>query len=125
MSRLFTLAEARAVLPEVRRRAAEFVDLRADLAEAGEALRVGDPAVVGGIAEAKSREARFHEALDWFRQQEIQVKGIAPLLLDFPAVADGRDVLLCWLEGEVELSWYHRVELGFMGRRRIDDLSAV
>jgi len=25
--------------------------------------------------------------------------------------------LLCWLEGDPDLAWYHRVDLGFAGRR--------
>ena len=49
----------------------------------------------------------------------IEVKGWAPVLVDFPAVLDGQDVLLCWLEGEPALEWYHRVDLGFAGRRRL------
>jgi hypothetical protein len=28
-------------------------------------------------------------------------------------------VLYCWLEGEPELGWYHRTDLGFAGRRRL------
>jgi hypothetical protein len=28
-------------------------------------------------------------------------------------------VLLCWLESEPELAWYHRLDLGFAGRRRL------
>jgi hypothetical protein len=28
-------------------------------------------------------------------------------------------VLLCWLEGERELAWYHKAEFGFAGRRLI------
>lgn len=121
---LFTLADARRLMPEVRQRAARYVELRADFAEIGAAARAGDPAD-GVLAELKSLEARVHEELDWFRTRDIQVKGIAPLLIDFPALAEGRHVLLCWLEGEPELAWYHPAELGFMGRRRIEDLTAV
>lgn len=122
---LFTLAEARDLMPEVQRRAGRYVDLRADFAEASAAARADAPARTGGLAELKSLEARVHEELEWFRSRDIQVKGVAPLLIDFPAVADGRDVLLCWLEGEPALGWYHPVELGFMGRRRIADLTSV
>jgi hypothetical protein len=39
--------------------------------------------------------------------------------VDFPADRDGVPVLLCWLEGEAELGWYHRADLGFAGRRRL------
>jgi hypothetical protein len=28
-------------------------------------------------------------------------------------------VLLCWLEGDRSLGWYHRLDLGFAGRRRL------
>lgn len=122
---LFTLADARQLMPEVQRRAARYVDLRADFAEVGAAARAGDPSRDGGLAELKSLEARVHDELEWFRVRDIQVKGVAPLLIDFPALADGRQVLLCWLEGEPELAWYHRIELGFMGRRRIEALSVV
>lgn len=122
---LFTLAEARDLMPEVRERAARYIDLRADFAEAGAAVRAGDQVRTGGLPELKSLEARLHEELEWFRSKDIQVKGVAPLLIDFPALADGREILLCWLEGERELAWYHPVELGFMGRRRIDDLTDV
>jgi hypothetical protein len=34
---------------------------------------------------------------------------------------DGVPVLLCWLEGDEELAWYHRADLGFLGRRRLPD----
>ncbi|CAN5607609.1 DUF2203 domain-containing protein [soil metagenome] len=115
MHRAFTHAEAQALMPEVRRRAADLVVVRADFAEAADAAHTRR----GGIPELKALEARFHEALEWFPRQGIQVKRIAPLLVDFPAVAEGEDVLLCWLEGEPALEWYHPARLGFMGRRRI------
>jgi hypothetical protein len=45
---------------------------------------------------------------------------LAPLLVDFPgALDDGTPVLLCWLEGEPALDWYHRLDLGYAGRRRL------
>jgi hypothetical protein len=113
----FTVAEARVLLPEVRARAAEIVRARADLAELTFDLRAAGSSELGGIPEAKAFEARLNEAIAWFGAQGIEVKGVAPLLLDFPAVLDGRSVRLCWLEGDTELSWYHRTELGFAGRR--------
>ncbi|WP_345024321.1 DUF2203 domain-containing protein [Actinomadura keratinilytica] len=115
--REFTVAEARALIPEVRERAAEVVRLRADLAELALDLRTCGASPLGGVAEAKAFEARLDEQIAWFTGQGIEIKGIAPLLLDFPAVLDGRSVRLCWLEGDAELGWYHRTELGFAGRR--------
>lgn len=115
--KLFGVAEARALLPEVRRQAAELVEARADLAELSHVLRSGGHSPLGGRPEAKALEARLSELLSWFPDRGIEVKGVAPLLLDFPAELDGVSVRLCWLEGERELGWYHRSELGILGRR--------
>ncbi|GAA5065700.1 hypothetical protein HNP84_001285 [Thermocatellispora tengchongensis] len=120
MDRIFTVDEARAMVPEVRRRAAEFVRARADLAELSYDLRMGRPSPLGGLAEAKAYEARMDEILSWFDDRGIEVKGVAPLLVDFPAELDGVSVRLCWLEGDAELAWYHRSELGFLGRRPLE-----
>jgi hypothetical protein len=117
VERIFTLDEARALMPELRRRADAAVTARADLAEISAALRAGTPSPLGGVPELKAAEARFHEQLAWLEEQGLQVKGVAPLLVDFPATLDGVEVLLCWLEGEPELAWYHRPEVGFAGRR--------
>lgn len=104
-------------MPEVRRRAAELVTTRADLAELSVDLRAGEESALGGKPEAKALEARIDEHIEWFNDQGIEVKGVAPLLIDFPAVLHDMSVRLCWLEGEEELRWYHRSELGFLGRR--------
>ena len=115
--REFTVAEARALLPDVLERAAEFVRLRADLAQLAYELGTAGSSELGGVAEVKAFEARLNEAVGWFGAQGIEVKGVAPLLLDFPARLEGRSVRLCWLEGDTELAWYHRSELGFPGRQ--------
>ncbi|MUL42959.1 DUF2203 family protein [Streptomonospora sp. PA3] len=118
--RLFTLAEARDLMPQVHRKADELVTLRADLAELAADLSGGESAL-GGRAELKAAEARLTELQSWFMDNGIEVKGIAPLLIDFPALLDGVSVRLCWLEGEPELAWYHRTDLGFVARRPLPE----
>jgi hypothetical protein len=117
--RLFNLEDAVALMPRVQEIAAEIIDVRANLTELASAVSSGEPSPLGGVADAKALEARLHELLTWFGDEGIQLKGWAPLLIDFPSVLDGHDVLLCWLEGEPELAWYHPTELGFPGRRRL------
>lgn len=117
MARLFTVDEARSLLPRVRERVAELVALRADLTELAHDLRATGASPLGGLAEAKAMEARMDEALGWFGEQGIELKGLAPVLVDFPSVLDGESVRLCWIEGEPDLAWYHRTDLGFAGRR--------
>ena len=116
---MFTLEEARQLLPDVLARADQAIAVRADLVELQSTLREGVSSSLGGVPEAKALEARLSELLGWFATQGLDLKGIAPLLLDFPARLEGDLVLLCWLEGERSLRWYHKPELGFAGRRLI------
>ncbi|MDP9870089.1 MULTISPECIES: DUF2203 domain-containing protein [Streptosporangium] len=117
MDRTFTVEEARALMPALLERADEFVSLRGDLAVLARDLREHGASESGGLPEAKALEARLDEILGWFEARGIEIKGVAPLLLDFPSVLDGVPVLLCWLEGDRDLAWYHREDLGFAGRR--------
>lgn len=119
MSRRFSVREARALLPGVHEHAARIVAVRADLAELGAALQAESPSPLGGLPELKSLEARLSEELGWFAASGIEVKGIAPLIIDFPSEREGAPVLLCWLENEPELAWWHSPALGFLGRRRL------
>jgi hypothetical protein len=121
VDRIFTLDEARLLMPDLLARADDLVQARADLVEVQSALNEGTVSPLGGLPEAKALEARLSETLGWFTAEGLDVKGIAPLLLDFPAQLDGDTVLLCWLEGERELLWYHKPEHGFAGRRPIPD----
>ena len=115
---LFTVAEAREELSRLRPVLDELVAVRADAAELAASLTVGGtPSRLGGLPELKGAQARLDDLMTTVQQTGAELKGFAPLLVDFPAELDGADVLLCWLEGDAELGWYHRVELGFAGRR--------
>lgn len=120
--RTWTLEEANAALPEAVKRVEEVAGMRRDLVSLVRDINLGEPSELGGVAEAKALEARIDDAMSWFSLEGIQVKSVAPALLDFPAVtADGR-TLLCWLEGEREIGWHHDPLLGFAGREPVDGI---
>jgi len=117
---LFTPAQARAELAGLRSVLEELIVVRADMVELSAALAAGGtPTELGGLPEQKAAEARLNELMTAVQETGAELKGVAPLLVDFPADLDGVPVLLCWLEGEPELAWYHRLDLGFAGRRRL------
>ena len=117
---MFTVAMARETLARLMPLLDEVVELRADAAELATAVVPGGPpTALGGIPELKAAQARLDELLSQVQHEGVQLKGFAPLLVDFPAELDGEAVLLCWLEGDKELGWYHRADLGFAGRRRL------
>jgi len=115
---LFTVDEARAELAGLLPVLDEVVALRADAAELAAAQSPGGRATaLGGMAELKAAQARLDELMTRVQQTGAELKGLAPLLVDFPSELEGVPVLLCWLEGDRELGWYHRSDLGFAGRR--------
>ena len=78
-----------------------------------------------GVGEARTPEftrlaAELEECLEGLAGLGVQVKDPETGLLDFPARRGGEDVLLCWRVGEDAVEWWHGLEDGFAGRRRID-----
>ncbi|MYS83193.1 DUF2203 domain-containing protein [Embleya scabrispora] len=115
---LFTVDEARAELARLMPVLDELIAVRADAAEVAVALERGEArCALGGLPELKGMQARLDELMTQVQQTGAELKGFAPLLVDFPADLDGVPVLLCWLEGDRRLGWYHRLDLGFAGRR--------
>ena len=119
VAQVYTVEQARATLAKLLPMLQDLIEVRADAVELTAAMRQGTASELGGLPELKAAQARLDELLSTLRTGDLQVKGIAPLLLDFPAELDGVPVLLCWLEGDRDLEWYHRADLGFAGRRRL------
>ncbi len=117
---LFTVDEAREQIATMLPLFDEFIALRADTAELAASIRpAASPSNLGGLPEFKASQARLDELMTTIQSCGADVKGFAPLLLDFPAELDGESVMLCWLEGDTELAWYHRADIGFAARRRL------
>jgi hypothetical protein len=77
------------------------------------------------VSEARTDEfaaaaAELERCLERLAELGVQVKDPESGLLDFPAVRDGEDVLLCWRVGEDAVEWWHGLDEGFAGRRPID-----
>ncbi|NDL59646.1 DUF2203 domain-containing protein [Phytoactinopolyspora mesophila] len=116
----FDVATARAEIARLRPLIDELITRRADAAELAAAQERGAPTALGGVPEFKAAQARLDEIVTEIQDAGVELKGLAPLLLDFPSEFDGVPVLLCWLEGDPDINWYHRRDLGFAGRRRLD-----
>jgi hypothetical protein len=53
----------------------------------------------------------------------ITLRDIESGLVDFPALASGRQIWLCWRLGEDEVGWWHELSTGFSDRRPLIDLA--
>ncbi len=116
---LYTKLTANEILPEVREHLIALKDAyreverhRADVAHKAH-TNGGDP--------KGSRWADFSEQVDseleWFNTRSIVIKDIEQGLIDFPAIINGEQVLLCWKDPEPSVAYWHTNQAGFAGRR--------
>lgn len=107
------------MLPEVREHLAALRTAYEEVERhrAAVALRAhtngGDPK---GSSWSQASE-ELNQELEWFEERSIQIKDVRRGLVDFPAVIEDREVLLCWLDGEPEVAWWHTPDDGFAGRQ--------
>lgn len=113
--RFWTLEEATTALPDV---AAQVTRLR-ELIQATRTNAGGNGAQPSGNGHgpATSGSTEVQSILTNLTDQGIIVRDPERGLIDFPAQApSGRTYLLCWLEGEDAIDWWHWQEDGFAGR---------
>ena len=127
--RYFTPSEANELLAEVRPRAAALVDHRQGMRLAAErrarlTARIAgnggdlDPQEPGELDEQFQRESHaVTQAAEQLERLGVLVKDLDTGLVDFPALHEGEEVLLCWQLGEDEVAHWHGVDEGFAGRK--------
>ncbi len=123
--RHYTLEEAAAVLPQVEELIRRLRAARERLTdrEAREALSSAAPTNGGGEPGRSVSEGflQLRDTLIELRELEVVLRDLEKGLVDFPAMRDGREVYLCWQEGEDEIAFWHEPDAGFSGRRPLDD----
>jgi hypothetical protein len=122
--KLFSVDEANALLPGVRRIVAAISRSHGRVAASQEGSRLaaegaksGGGSMPGG-AEYVRALLRLAESVGELETLGVQLKDYERGLIDFPAMRDGRVVLLCWQLGEGErIEWWHDLDAGFAGRQ--------
>ena len=119
--RHYTLEEARAQLPWVRERIVALRDARDRLtdAEAREAL-IGASGGNGGGSSGRQVGEAFVElraGAAEFADRGIVLRDLDRGLIDFPSLREGREVYLCWIEGEDDIAFWHDLDAGYAGRQ--------
>ncbi|HEY0388484.1 MAG TPA: DUF2203 domain-containing protein [Gaiellales bacterium] len=128
--RTFTLAEAQALLDATIRplaeRLAAVVQELTPLQRQWQKIVIAIGSNGGGLDHERagqlrerleSGQAEVQELIREITDHGVQVKDPAQGLLDFPAVVDGEEALLCWHVGEARIAFWHSPEDGFAGRR--------
>jgi hypothetical protein len=132
--RHFTLEQANAALEEVRPLAERMVAHRREVAtllgrRAGLTTTIAgnggdlDPGELARVEAEIADEAKgVARCVNGIHGLGAQVKDADEGLVDFPALRDDEEVLLCWKLGEDEVAFWHGLEDGFAGRRPVEEL---
>ncbi|MBI1914360.1 MAG: DUF2203 domain-containing protein [Planctomycetes bacterium] len=133
----FTPAQANAMLPLVRRIVQDITELASALRERQERIaRAARPTrreadetgreELDRVEETLQAEEEFERGRERMtgyvkelRKLGVELKDFFVGLIDFPCWMDGREVYLCWRQGEPEVGHWHEVDAGFAGRQKL------
>lgn len=124
--RVFTVEEANALLPivriiveRIRRAHRQVAPFKTEARRAADAAAGGGGGMTGG-ANYLDAVLRLATSTQELIDLGVQLKDHERGLIDFPSMRDDRLVLLCWQLGEGDrIEWWHDLEAGFAGRRRL------
>jgi hypothetical protein len=117
--RYFTPEEAKKTLPLVRQIVKDILDTTREMRLLAEDL--------DGDVENDSTILKLAEQVNGFMLELEEIGcyykdwNFTIGLVDFPAIFDGKEVLLCWRSDESDILYYHETEAGYSGRKLIPE----
>ncbi len=128
MPKYFSVEEANRTLPLVRRVVSDIVSTHRRLMERAEEYRALAAEADAHVVRRDEVERDLRElsgAVNSFVGELTDIgvlfKGFENGLVDFYATLDGRPVFLCWKLGEASIEWFHELNAGYQGRRRLPE----
>ena len=120
----FTLEEARATLPLLRKILQDGRRCQQRIQQATEKMqesldRTGGDS--GGVLVNRTLRDLLHlnGQVRRIQQMGIQIKDFDRGLVDFPHLRDGQEVFLCWELEEDDIEFWHDLDTGYAGRERL------
>ncbi|MFC5650635.1 DUF2203 domain-containing protein [Paenibacillus solisilvae] len=133
--KLFTLSEANELLPQLREDLQTLRGLAQEMEDQYIELQKNKEKYEHTPARPDASHDPFFEAegriefmrleadllIENFNRKGVLLKMITPGLIDFPAIVEGKEVLICWKEGEERITHYHGWHDGFNGRKPLPE----
>lgn len=117
ITKYFTPSEARKTLPLVKKIVKDILEhgfqVRTIAESIGEEAQ-NSPEVEKLLGEINYFMKELEEIGCYYKDWNFSIG-----LVDFPAIIDNKEVFLCWRSDEEDILYYHPVEEGYSGRRKI------
>ncbi|MCL5030789.1 MAG: DUF2203 domain-containing protein [Bacteroidetes bacterium] len=116
-TKFFTPAEAKLTLPLVRKIVKDILDTTREIRLLAEDL--------DGVIEDNPQMKKMASDINGFMNELEEIGcfykdwNFTIGLIDFPAIIDGKEVMLCWKTDEADIKFYHDVDEGYSGRKPI------
>jgi len=128
--KLFTLEEARKILPEIKLKLEKAKKLNKSLnllksiqIEQEDSTDIGNLALLEfATKQYKLLHLIFAELFEISKKGAI-VKDLDEGLIDFHSQYEGKEILLCWKYGENTINYWHDLESGYAGRKHVSLLN--
>ena len=124
--RIFSVAEANALIPEleqlwgsIKRGKQILIETKDEVEKASANADLGG-GTVSGVQYIKGLQD-INGSLHAIQDLGILVKDVEIGLCDFPYMLNDQMVFLCWKCGEKEVQWWHEIDSGFSSRKPLTD----
>ena len=118
-TKYFTPIEARKTLPLVKKIVKDILDTSREMrliAEEVDGEIQNDPRIEKMAADIENFMEELEEIGCYFKDWNFTIG-----LVDFPAVIENKEVMLCWKSDEDDIMFYHEADAGFSGRKPIPE----
>lgn len=119
----YTREEARKLLPQIEQWLHKLLHLderyQKSAARLEQLMATGQDRGGATVEDYLRLQSDCLEILSEFQKRQIVVKDLNRGLIDFPAIIGGREVFLCWEQGEDDIEFWHEMDGGFAGRERL------
>lgn len=135
-AKIFTIAEANALLPRLNIILEQQMALLAEIDQCVAKLREagGDPSAIDPLpddshamvelkTDLRTRAQKFREGWAEVESLGVVVKDVRQGLIDFHGRRAGQVVWLCWKYGEPAVAHWHALDQGFSSRQPLERLS--
>lgn len=131
--RYFKQEEAERILPEVKKRVDTLLRVNEGLqillatekAQEDIHIEFDDPVLMHLQSNTKLTKNihklyyEFYKEIEEIENMGCIIKSLDPVLVDFLSKINGKDVFICWKEGEEKLEFWHDIECGYDERQPI------
>jgi hypothetical protein len=118
-TKYFTPSEANKTLPLVRKIVSDIISTTREMRLYAEDINgkiENDPFILKMADNVEGFIKELEEIGCFYKDWNFTIG-----LVDFPSIIDGKDVFLCWRSDEETIKFYHDMDGGFAGRKKIPE----